>query len=201
MGSAKKTEKGRFRAFLERKNIDITAKAYFLDAMSAMALGLFSSLLIGTIFGTIYTWTNWEFMNTVATYAKGAVGAALGVSIAYALKAPPFVLFSCAPTTVIAPLSTTSPVSASTSSIAYVSPSDIFAGMSTVTSAVVCPAAHTTSFVFTEPAIVTFTVLVQTDACAVVFVRESGIDTDLVRPTSACSPTPPSEGTASSPPL
>ena len=96
MGSAKKTEKGRFRAFLERKNIDITAKAYFLDAMSAMALGLFSSLLIGTIFGTIYTWTNWEFMNTVATYAKGAVGAALGVSIAYALKAPPFVLFSCA---------------------------------------------------------------------------------------------------------
>ena len=96
MGSAKKTEKGRFRAFLERKNIDITPKAYFLDALSAMALGLFSSLLIGTIFGTIYNWTNWEFMNTVATYAKGAVGAALGVSIAYALKAPPFVLFSCA---------------------------------------------------------------------------------------------------------
>ncbi len=88
--------KGRFRAFLERKNIDITPRAYFLDAMSAMALGLFSSLLIGTIFGTIYNWTGWEFLNTIATYAKGATGAALGVAIAYALKAPSFVLFSCA---------------------------------------------------------------------------------------------------------
>ncbi len=96
MGSKVSGGKGRFRAFLERKNIDITPRAYFLDAMSAMALGLFSSLMIGTIFGTIYNWTAWEFLNTIATYAKGATGAALGVAIAYALKAPSFVLFSCA---------------------------------------------------------------------------------------------------------
>ena len=87
---------GRFRAFLERKQIDLTVRAYFLDALSAMALGLFSSLLIGTIFGTIYTWTNWELFNTIATYAKNATGAALGVAIAYALHAPSFVLFSAA---------------------------------------------------------------------------------------------------------
>ncbi len=86
----------RFRAFLDRKGISITARAYFLDAMSAMALGLFSSLLIGTIFGTIYNWTGWELLNTIATYAKGATGAALGIAIAYALHAPAFVLFSAA---------------------------------------------------------------------------------------------------------
>ena len=71
---------GRFHAFLERKQIDLTVRAYFLDALSAMALGLFSSLLIGTIFGTIYTWTNWELFNTIATYAKNATGAALCVA-------------------------------------------------------------------------------------------------------------------------
>ncbi|MEA4824684.1 MAG: PTS sugar transporter subunit IIC [Clostridiaceae bacterium] len=87
---------GRFRAFLDRKHISITPRAYFLDAMSAMALGLFSSLLIGTIFGTIYNWTGWELLNTIATYAKGATGAALGVAIAYSLHAPSFVLFSAA---------------------------------------------------------------------------------------------------------
>lgn len=85
-----------FKAFLERKQIHITAKAYFLDAMSAMALGLFSSLLIGTIFSTIFDWTGLELFKTIADYAKNATGAALGVAIAYALKAPPFVLFSAA---------------------------------------------------------------------------------------------------------
>ncbi|MGI6336149.1 MAG: PTS transporter subunit IIC [Eubacteriales bacterium] len=88
--------KGRFRTFLERKKISITPRAYFLDAMSAMALGLFSSLLIGTIFGTLYTWTNFAFLDTVAGYAKQATGAALGIAIAYSLHAPAFVLFSAA---------------------------------------------------------------------------------------------------------
>ena len=84
------------------------AKKYFIDAMSAMALGLFASLLIGTIFGTIGTYlgpdyiTN-ETVNTIGgfftemkTFAQGASGMAIGVAIAYSLKADPLVMFSCA---------------------------------------------------------------------------------------------------------
>ena len=37
------------QSFLKRKNIEFTAKRYFQDALSAMALGLFASLLIGLI--------------------------------------------------------------------------------------------------------------------------------------------------------
>lgn len=86
----------KLRAFNERKGIRITAKAYFLDAMSAMALGLFSSLLIGTIFGTLGDKLGLPLFSEIAGYAKSATGAALGVAIAWALHAPPFVLFSSA---------------------------------------------------------------------------------------------------------
>ncbi len=84
------------------------AKKYFIDAMSAMALGLFSSLLIGTIFGTVGTYLGTDyisnsFLNTVGEFftemkmfAQGASGMAIGVAIAYALKADPLVIFSCA---------------------------------------------------------------------------------------------------------
>ncbi|MBR6554312.1 MAG: PTS sugar transporter subunit IIC, partial [Clostridia bacterium] len=68
---------------------------YFIDAMGSMALGLFASLLIGTIFGTIYKYTDLELMNTIATFAKGATGAAIGVAIAHRLGAHPLVMFSC----------------------------------------------------------------------------------------------------------
>jgi uncharacterized membrane protein len=39
--------------FLQRKNIEISAKRYFIDAMGAMAYGLFATLLVGTILKTI----------------------------------------------------------------------------------------------------------------------------------------------------
>ena len=68
---------------------------YFIDAMGAMALGLFASLLIGTIFGTVYKYTGLEMLNTIATFAKGATGAAIGVAIAHRLEAHPLVMFSC----------------------------------------------------------------------------------------------------------
>ncbi len=71
-------------------------KRYFIDAMGAMALGLFASLLIGTIFGTIYKYTELEFLNTIANYAKAATGMAIGVAIAHRLGAHPLVMFSCA---------------------------------------------------------------------------------------------------------
>ncbi len=69
---------------------------YFIDAMGAMALGLFASLLIGTIFGTVFKYTNLEFLNTIATFAKSATGMAIGVAIAHKLGAHPLVIFSCA---------------------------------------------------------------------------------------------------------
>lgn len=83
-------------------------KRYFVDAMGAMALGLFASLLIGTIFGTIGKYVNGsnidneflkslaEIFNTIATYAKAATGMAIGVAIAYKLGASPLVMFSSA---------------------------------------------------------------------------------------------------------
>ena len=64
--------------------------------MGAMALGLFASLLIGTIFGTVYSYTNLEFLNVIAAFAKGATGMAIGVAIAYKLGAHPLVMFSAA---------------------------------------------------------------------------------------------------------
>lgn len=84
------------KAFLKRKNVNITVKTYFIDALGAMAFGLFASLLIGTIFATLGEKTNILIFNTIADYAKSATGAALGVSIAYALYAPQLVLFSAA---------------------------------------------------------------------------------------------------------
>lgn len=84
------------KGFLQRKNVNITVKTYLIDALGAMAFGLFASLLIGTIFGTLGDKTHITLFNTIAEYCKAATGAALGVSIAYALKAPQLVLFSAA---------------------------------------------------------------------------------------------------------
>ncbi len=72
------------------------ANRYFIDAMGAMALGLFASLLIGTIFDTIGKYTGLDFLLTVATYAKSATGMAIGVAMALKLGAHPLVIFSCA---------------------------------------------------------------------------------------------------------
>lgn len=84
------------KAFLKKKNINLTLKTYFIDAMGAMAFGLFASLLIGTIFATLGEKSGIQVFNTISQYAKNATGAALGVSIAYALKAPQLVLLSAA---------------------------------------------------------------------------------------------------------
>lgn len=82
--------------FLKRKNIIISAKRYLIDAMGAMAQGLFASLLIGTIIGTLGTQFGIELFVTIGGYAKAAVGPAMAVAIGYALQAPPLVLFSLA---------------------------------------------------------------------------------------------------------
>lgn len=84
----------KLQAFLRRKDIQFSVKRYGLDAFSAMASGLFASLLIGTIFGTIGEQTSLDFFKQIAQFAKGSTGPAMAVAIAYALKSPPLVLFS-----------------------------------------------------------------------------------------------------------
>ncbi len=86
----------RVKAFLKRKQINISVQTYLIDAMGAMAFGLFASLLIGTIFETLGQKTGVELFLTISAYAKNATGAALGIAIAWALKAPQLVLFSAA---------------------------------------------------------------------------------------------------------
>ena len=71
-------------------------KKYFIDAMSAMALGLFASLLIGTIFNTLGTYTGVTLFNEINKLASASSGMAIGVAIAYSMKAHPLVMFSCA---------------------------------------------------------------------------------------------------------
>ncbi|MDO4745479.1 MAG: PTS sugar transporter subunit IIC [Bacillota bacterium] len=90
-------------SFLKRKDIEISAKRYLQDAMSAMALGLFGSLLIGVIFDTIGVQTAnlfgdnmfSAFMVEIGAQAKAYMGAAIGIAVAWGLKAPPLVLFTC----------------------------------------------------------------------------------------------------------
>ena len=71
-------------------------KRYFIDAMGAMAQGLFASLLIGTIIGTVGDQFGIKVLSDIASYAKSTavVGAAMAVAIGYALKADPLVMFS-----------------------------------------------------------------------------------------------------------
>lgn len=71
-------------------------KKYFIDAMGAMALGLFASLLIGTIFNTVGKYTGIELFTEINKMASASSGMAIGVAIAYTLKAHPLVIFSCA---------------------------------------------------------------------------------------------------------
>ena len=97
------------KAFLKRKNIVISARRYGIDALGAMAQGLFCSLLIGTILNTIGTQFHIDFLTQVVatlgsgekqiTYTVGGLasamsGPAMAVAIGFALQAPPLVLFS-----------------------------------------------------------------------------------------------------------
>ncbi|MBR2736488.1 MAG: PTS sugar transporter subunit IIC [Firmicutes bacterium] len=97
----------KFKAFLKRKDIEISVRRYLIDALGAMAQGLFCSLLIGTIINTVGTQFGIGFLTeTVATvggieYTVGGLatamsGPAMAIAIGYALKCPPLVLFSLA---------------------------------------------------------------------------------------------------------
>ena len=84
------------KEFLKRKNIEISAKRYGIDALGAMAQGLFCSLLIGTIIKTLGQQLSIQYLVDIGTYAMAVAGPAMAVAIGYALKADPMVLFSLA---------------------------------------------------------------------------------------------------------
>ena len=92
----------RVRSYLTKKGVSLSPKVYFVDAMSAMALGLFASLLMATIFGTVLKYVPsgnvfHELLTLLSKYAPatgGATGAVLGIAVAYALKAPALVMFA-----------------------------------------------------------------------------------------------------------
>jgi uncharacterized membrane protein len=83
-----------FAAFLKKQGIEITWNRIGIKALGAMAHGLFASLLIGTIINTLGTQLGLPFLNKIGAFATGVTGAAMAVSIGYALQAPPFVLYS-----------------------------------------------------------------------------------------------------------
>ena len=80
--------------FLKRKNIIFSVKRYGIDALGAMAQGLFASLLIGTIISTLGEQLGVETLVQIGTYAKSMAGPSMAVAIGFALQAPPLVLFS-----------------------------------------------------------------------------------------------------------
>lgn len=86
----------KFKAFCKRKNIEVSAKRYGIDALGAMAQGLFCSLLIGTIIKTLGAQLDVPFLTDIGTYAMSVSGPAMAIAIGYALQAPPMVLFSLA---------------------------------------------------------------------------------------------------------
>ena len=86
----------KIKAFCKRKNIEISAKRYGIDALSAMAQGLFCSLLIGTIIKTLGSQLGIQYLVDIGTYAMAVSGPAMAVAIGYALQCPPMVLFSLA---------------------------------------------------------------------------------------------------------
>lgn len=91
----KNKKKTTFKAFLKRKNIEISVQRYLIDALGSMAQGLFASLLIGTILNTLGQQLAIPFLtDTVWPIANSMTGAAIGVAVAYALDAPGLVLFS-----------------------------------------------------------------------------------------------------------
>ncbi len=100
----KKKEKSGFGAYLKKQNIEFSTQRIFIDGLGGMAQGLFASLLIGTIISTVGTYlfdvsfSLWEkdfsIFADANSFAKIVQGAAMACAIGYAMKAPPYVLYS-----------------------------------------------------------------------------------------------------------
>ena len=86
----------KIKEFLKRKDIVFSGRRYGIDALGAMAQGLFCSLLVGTILKTLGQQLALDFLVQVGDFASTMSGAAMAVAIGLALKAPALVLFSLA---------------------------------------------------------------------------------------------------------
>lgn len=82
------------QSFLQRKNIVFSLHRYGIEALGAMALGLFSSLIVGLILKVIGDKTGVKFLTDYGLQAMAMMGPAIGVAVAFGLKAPPLVLFA-----------------------------------------------------------------------------------------------------------
>ena len=102
----------KIKAFLKKKDIVFSLQRYGIDALGAMAQGLFCTLLVGTILNTIGQQFGIEFLNriivtigsgegaakyTIGGLASAMVGPGMAVAIGSALHCPPLVLFSLIP--------------------------------------------------------------------------------------------------------
>ena len=85
---------GKVKEFLKRKDIVFSVDRYLIKALSAMAQGLFASLLAGLIVKTIGEQLGWSFLVDIGTWAMDMMGPAIGVAVAHGLGAPPLVLFA-----------------------------------------------------------------------------------------------------------
>lgn len=94
MAKGEERQMSSFASFLKKQDIVFSPKRYFIDALSAMAQGLFASLLIGTILKTIGEQAHVELLVTIGAFATAVMGPAMAVAIGRALNAPPLVLFS-----------------------------------------------------------------------------------------------------------
>ena len=85
----------------KKKGISLSPSIYFVTALSYMALGLFSTLIIGLIMKTIGGQLDHTVLSgmsgtliQIGEVAMSLTGPAIGIAIAYALEAPPLILFS-----------------------------------------------------------------------------------------------------------
>ncbi len=102
----------KFKQFLAKKDVLFTFQRYGIDALGAMAQGLFCTLLVGTILNTLGQQLHIGFLTetivtigsgegavhyTVGGLASAMVGPGIAVAIGFALHCPPLVLFSLIP--------------------------------------------------------------------------------------------------------
>lgn len=93
-----------FRKYLREQNIEFSVQRILIDGLGGMAQGLFASLLIGCIIGTISDYVNIpvtvngetvNFLSQVKIFCYAVQGPAMAAAIACAMESPPYVLYSC----------------------------------------------------------------------------------------------------------
>ena len=85
------------RNFLRKKDIELSLRRYFIDALGAMAQGLFCTLLVGTILNTIGKQFDINVLTEIGNFASLMVGPGIAVAVGYSLKCPGLVLLSLIP--------------------------------------------------------------------------------------------------------